>query len=157
VNVLRPRNRGLHRVGIGKGVKVVTRKVREMISKKAHTVGKALALIASIAVSSVASAGGQTNSALITKIELIRGDGMVLFGAFGNPSSFNAACTSGDLIFVKKDHPDFKMIHTMATAAQLSGKRVYAYTHVCDYLTWYTGTTATYPRLTVDGVIAVLD
>jgi hypothetical protein len=99
--------------------------------------------------------GGPTPAvpaAQITKIDFARNDGLMVFGAFGNPGT----CLYADAIWIRKDHPNFKMIHTTLLAAQLSGKRIYTYIFTCESVLWYS-TTLTFNLLSVDGSIALVD
>ena len=78
-------------------------------------------------------AGGFSAAATPTRIDIVRGGGLMLYGAFGNPSS----CIIGDKLYVKAEHPQYDKIYAMVLMAYASGKKVFGYSHSCEPVSWY--------------------
>ena len=114
---------------------------------------KKLILLFAVFISSGAYAGGWTNWAKPIQIDLERGHGMMVYGAFGNPGQ----CTTTDRIYIQSSHPDYDRLYSMILAAYMSGKRIAAYSHTCDSVGWYSVDTTTYNYITPSGVVNIKD
>ncbi|MCU8089766.1 hypothetical protein [Shewanella sp. SM21] len=85
-------------------------------------------------------AGGFTAFAIPTRIDIDRGNGLMVFGAFGNPGG----CTVGDRIYININHPQYQQIYAAILAAFASGKKIQAYSHECKPASWYSVEAVTY-------------
>lgn len=92
------------------------------------------------ALSSSAVAGGTSALGVPTKIEIVRSEGFLIVGEFGNPGG----CTFGNQLFVKSDHPQYKQIYAAAMSAYLSKAKVSAYVHGCEPVVWYSAAPNTF-------------
>lgn len=61
-------------------------------------------------------------------------------GAFSNPGD----CTYANQLFVKADHPQYKQLYAAALAAFMGKKKVSAYVHGCETVSWYTAPSNTF-------------
>ena len=93
------------------------------------------------------SAGGRVAWAVPTQIDIERGNGFMVYGAFGNPGE----CTHADRFYVKKGHPQYDKIYSAALSAHASGKEVMAYIHECEPVSWYSIDSVTYNTLGPSG------
>jgi hypothetical protein len=82
---------------------------------------------------SIAISGGRTNAAVPTKIDTVRADGFMIWGAFGNPSN----CTITNAVWVKSSHPQYDKIYSTALAAFMGNKKLVIYSHNCETVGWY--------------------
>ena len=80
-------------------------------------------------------AGGWSNQATISKLELVRGQGVAIFGNFGNP----AGCTQSYAWWINKNHPQYDKLYSMLMAAMLSDKKIRGYAHGCEEFGWHGG------------------
>lgn len=95
-------------------------------------------MIASIIISSPAmAAGGWTNNEVPIKIEIVRDDGFMIFGAFGNPGS--NPCSRSDTIWVPREHPQYAELLSTALAAFAGQFKLQAYVHNCVDIGWHAG------------------
>lgn len=101
--------------------------------------------------SASAFAGGFSVAAVPTKIDIIRGEGIMIAGEFGNPGE----CSNGNYLFVKASHPDYKQIYAAALAALVSKQKIYGYVHYCVPVLWYSVATSTYNAIDVNGSLAI--
>lgn len=108
-------------------------------------------LITLVLLSPLSYAGGFTQFATPTKIDIERGGGFMVYGAFGNPGG----CTVPDRLYVKKDHSQYDKIYATVLAAFMSGKRVQAYAHSCAPVGWYSVESTTYNTLDPWGVLNI--
>lgn len=102
----------------------------------------------------VVLAGGWSNPAVPTKIEIVPGNpgGFVVFGAVGNPGT----CTVADRIFVETTHPQYHALYSTALAAATAGKKLQVYAHDCKPIGWYAVLTTTFNTLTSGGSMAII-
>ncbi|BFM10154.1 hypothetical protein R50072_03070 [Simiduia litorea] len=114
---------------------------------------KLITLISLALLSFAAVAGGRTNAAIPSKIDLVQAGtaGFMIFGDFGNVGS----CTVSDQVFVKASHPQYSQIYSTVLAAFMSGKKVSGYAHLCEPVAWYSTPSITYNVLTEAGSISV--
>ncbi len=91
-------------------------------------------------------AAGWTSQVSPTTVEVARGQGFFVFGAFGNPSS----CTATGAFWVSINHPQYEMLFSLVTTAIVSGKTIKAYSHQCATPGWHGGT---YNEVTGNGAI----
>ena len=100
-------------------------------------------------------AGDFTPWAVPTRVDVVRGEGFMVFGSFGNPNS----CSIGDRFFVPlvvdpTTHVAsaaatelYNQMYAMALMAVAAGKPLQAYVDQCATQGWYTGPTVTFNQL----------
>ncbi|MDT3334953.1 hypothetical protein Q4Q49_06535 [Shewanella sp. SP1S1-7] len=103
--------------------------------------------------SSSVYAGGFTSAATPIRVDIVQGQGVLVYGAFGNP----AACTVTDKIFILKSHPQYEQIYAAILTAFASGKKVQAYIHGCKPVAWYTVETVTYSHIESYGSLNLMN
>lgn len=74
-----------------------------------------------------------TNAAIPLRTNIVRNDGFMIDGGFGNP----AECTVSDQLFVRADHPQYRLIYDTVLAAAINNRRIFAYVLRCQDVTWY--------------------
>ena len=116
-----------------------------------RTIGFAAVLLAVVPGWSVA--GGFTTTAVPTRIDVVRNEGFMVFGPFGNPGG----CSVADQFFVRNDHVQYKQLYAMALSAYLTKQKIYAYAGYCQPWTWYAGPTTTYNTVTGGDVMYLTD
>ncbi|CAA0124768.1 Uncharacterised protein [BD1-7 clade bacterium] len=94
---------------------------------------KKLFILAALAVSSFVQAGGYSYSATPTKINIIRSEGFLIFGKFGNPGE----CDIENEIFVEKSHSQYDHLYSTTLAAFMSGSKIQGYIHKCAPVNWH--------------------
>lgn len=97
----------------------------------------------------VSGAPGWTAVATPTDIELVRGQGVLIAGAFGNPGT---PCTDADKIWIAATHPQYQALLSTALSAMAGGMKIHAYVHGCAAIGWHGGT---YNELTADGALYI--
>lgn len=85
--------------------------------------------------SSMVFAGGWTNKAVPTSVEVVRSQGFMITGNFGNP----AECSQSNFLWVAIEHPQYDQLYSMALSALNAGKRIRAYSHACTEIGWHGG------------------
>ncbi len=103
--------------------------------------------------SAVAFAGGHAVAAVPTKIDLVRGEGFMLAGAFGNAGG----CVVSNHLFVKGDHPQYKLMYAAALAAYAGKQKITAYVHGCEPVLWYSEAVTTYNIVHSNSSLAITD
>lgn len=81
-------------------------------------------------------ASGLGTAAKPVKIEVVRGQGVMVFGEFGNPNN----CSSAIGFWIKFEHPQYEEMYSMALTAMTAGMRLQPYLRECDSIGWYGGT-----------------
>ena len=104
-------------------------------------------------VSSGAWAGGYSSTAVPTRIDVVRNDGFMVYGAFANIGG----CSNSDQFFVKIDHPQYKQLYAMALTAYLSKQKIIAYIDSCQALGWYSVPTVTFNILSSGSALHITD
>ena len=99
----------------------------------------------------ISFAGGWTSWATPTQIDIERGNGVMIYGAFGNASQ----CTLADRIYVASDHPEFEKIYSLALTAFTAGYQLRAYSHKCGAVTWYAAPTTEFNLITKDAAVNI--
>ncbi|TQV88843.1 hypothetical protein [Aliikangiella coralliicola] len=99
-----------------------------------------------VILSTNALAGGRTNWAVPSQIDIERGNGFMIYGSFGNPGG----CTQSNQIYVRKDHPEYDKIYSAVLTAFTAKRHIRAYIHNCQNVSWYSAT-ATYNTLNLNG------
>ena len=108
-------------------------------------------LLILVLISSDAFAGGWVTPAVPTRIDIERGGGFMVYGAFGNVGE----CTFTNRFYVEINHPQYDQIYSTVLAAYMSGKKVRAYTHVCKGRGWYATLDKTFNTLTPSGALNI--
>ena len=98
-------------------------------------------------------AGGWANPAVPTHIEIERGGGFLVHGAFGNA----ADCTQTNNFYVQSDHPQYDKVYATVLAAYMAGKRVKPYLHICAPVPWHSVNAVTYNIMTKSGALYIHD
>lgn len=81
-------------------------------------------------------AGGWSDWAVPTQIDMERGNGIMVYGEFGNPSD----CAITNKFYIQKTHPEYDKIYGVVLAAFSAQKELRAYSHKCGAVGWYTAT-----------------
>ena len=89
-------------------------------------------------------AAGWSNWGVPTRIDVERGNGIMIWGDFGNPNG----CTVSDAIYVHVSHFQYDRIYAMALTAFTSGKELIFHSNQCDPVTWYSVPSTTYNYVT---------
>ncbi|MCW8876192.1 MAG: hypothetical protein OQK04_04215 [Kangiellaceae bacterium] len=110
-------------------------------------------LIVFLVFPQLALAGGYSNWAIPTRIDIERDGGFMIYGAFGNP----AGCNEPNRIYVQKAHPQYAEIYSTALAAFSAGKKLQAYVHQCTAVGWYSGSQVIFNTVTPSGVVNVMN
>lgn len=98
--------------------------------------GKALLTAAFLTLATPASAaGGWTNEAVPTKVEIVQDKGILIFGAFGNPGT--STCTTGDAVWVAKSHTEYTEVLSSALSAVAAQLKLKFYVHYCATVGWH--------------------
>lgn len=100
-------------------------------------------------LSSYSYASGWSVAAVPERVDVVRANGLLVWGAFGNASN----CTISNRYFIKLDHPQYKEIYSMVLTAYLTGKKIKIYSNTCESLTWYSVPETTYNTLTAGGSV----
>lgn len=98
-------------------------------------------------------AGGWATPAVPTHIEIERGGGFLVHGAFGNAAN----CTIGNKFYVKSDHPQYDKVYATVLAAYMAGKKVKPYLHICEPVSWHSVPSVTYNIMTRSGALYIHD
>ena len=93
-----------------------------------------LALV--ILASSAANAAGYGTWGTVNRVEVVRGQGFVVWGSFGNPNS----CTNSNGFWVKIDSTQYDELYSMALTALVSGLQLQPYLRECGTIGWHGGT-----------------
>jgi hypothetical protein len=94
---------------------------------------KKILLAALLLFSVPAFAGGWSNGAVPTKIDVQGDGGFMIYGAFGNAGG----CVITNQLYIKSNHSQYKQIYAAALAAFAGQYNVSAYVHVCESIGWY--------------------
>ncbi len=114
---------------------------------------KLFAFCSLLLASSAALAQGFTAAAVPTRIDVERGDGFHIVGAFGNVGG----CTFENQLFIKIDHPQYKQIYAAALAAFAGKYKISAYVHGCETVAWYSGPPNTFNIVHAYSALAISD
>lgn len=108
----------------------------------------ALSIIVCMGISAPAAAAW-TASAVPTGIDIVRGEGFMIFGAFGN----NTSCSLPDMVFVQADAPGYKEMLSAVFLAQSQNRPIMLWVHSCVPRTWYEVSSTTFNTVSVNAVI----
>ena len=81
-------------------------------------------------------ASGWATPGYVEKIEVVRGDGLVVFGSFDNVNG----CTATTGFWVKLDHPQYDEIYALMLTAMTTRLRVQPHLRGCEAIGWHGGT-----------------
>lgn len=98
-----------------------------------------------------AQAAGYSEPAVPTKIDMVRSEGFMLFGAFGNPGG----CAAQNQLFIKSDHPQYKQLLALAMMAYTTKQKIVAYVHGCEPVVWYSVASHTYNTVIAASSLAI--
>jgi hypothetical protein len=121
-----------------------------------HLLQRALAKLPLIttllAISSSALAGGGwTGWAVPVRVDVVRNEGVMVYGSFGNPGG----CTVADQFFVAIGHPQYNQIYATLMTALTAGRQVMAYVDSCSPETWYTVSSVTFNFVDVSSALNI--
>ena len=105
----------------------------------------------SIFFSSLSYAGGWSQIAVPTRVDMVGSLGFMVYGDFGN----GGECTITDRFYVTSNHPEYKELYSTVLAAYMGGKKIQVYIHECNSVTWYAVATTTFNTLTSSGVLTI--
>ena len=98
-------------------------------------------------------AGGFSEGAIPTRIDIDRERGLMVYGNFGNP----AGCTISDRVYINYTHPQYQQIYSAVLAAYASGKRIQVYAHTCKPVGWYSVDSVTYNHVESYGTVSLFN
>jgi hypothetical protein len=101
---------------------------------------KIILSVAFLLVSSVSLAGAWTAWAVPVRVDVVRSEGIMVYGSFGNPDG----CSESDQFFVAMSHPQYSQIYAAVVVAMTSGRQVMVYADSCGPETWYNPSSITY-------------
>ncbi len=101
--------------------------------------------------SPTALAGSYTFFAQPTGYDIERGNGLMIYGKFGNKEG----CSKSDQIYVKINHPQYKEIFSSVVTAMNTGQKISGYIHSCEPVTWYATTATTFQIVHAHSAISV--
>ena len=104
---------------------------------------KGLIVVFAVLTSGTVHAGGNTSWGIPTEVDVVRNEGIMVYGAFGNPNG----CTVADRFFVPIGHTQYNQIYALVTTAMVAGTKIMAYVDQCAPETWYSVTSTTYNYL----------
>lgn len=96
---------------------------------------KSIVLLFLITMSELSFSGGYTNAGIPTQIDIVKNEGMVIHGAFGNAAGCDAQ--SNNKFFVPASHTQYDALLSSFLAAKISKESVRAYLHTCTNIGWY--------------------
>lgn len=79
-------------------------------------------------------AGNFTSWAVPTRVDVVRNEGVMVYGSFGNANG----CTVADQFFIPVGHAQYNQIYALLMTALASGMAVQAYVDQCAAQDWYT-------------------
>ena len=97
-------------------------------------------------------AGGWSQAAVPSRIDIERAGGVMVYGNFGNAG----ACTIDGRFYLKTSHPQYQQAYAAILAAFSSGKKVQVYIHTCEPVGWYAVTSTTFNIVNESGAINVM-
>lgn len=104
-----------------------------------------------LAPGSAQAAGGYTEAAIPTRVEIVQNAGFMIAGAFGNPSA--TPCGTGNYIWIAASHPQYDRLLALAMTAFTSRTKLVAYVHQCSVVPWLSA--STFNELTVSGSMSL--
>ena len=96
-------------------------------------------------------AGGYTAWGVPTRIDVVRNEGVMVYGPFGNP----AGCTVTDQFFVAYSSTQYAQIYAALLTAIAAGKQIQVYAGSCAPATWYAVASTTYNLVTGGEVVNI--
>jgi hypothetical protein len=109
---------------------------------------KILIMIALTMLSSVSEAGSWSDWAVPTRIDVERGNGVMIWGTFGN----NGNCSFSNRVYVPETHPQYDKVYALVLSAFTANKEVLFYIDDCQPVTWYAVKEKTFNWATRNGV-----
>ena len=106
----------------------------ENVMRKKLTVQLCLAV--ALLACSTANAAGWGSWGTVNRVEVVRGQGFVVWGSFGNPNT----CTNTSGFWVKIDSTQYDELYSMALTALVAGLPLLPYLRDCETLGWHSGT-----------------
>lgn len=103
-----------------------------------------ISIIALSLVSVPSYAGAFSNWAVPTRIDLERGNGVLVYGEFGNAGD----CVITNKVYIPESHPQYDKAYAMVLAAFTAGKEVVFYIDQCLPVGWYAQASNTFNATT---------
>lgn len=104
-----------------------------------------------VCVSSNSYSAAWSNWAIPTQIDVERGGGFMVYGAFGNPNG----CSVGDRFYVAREHPQYQEIYSSILAAFSSEKEVRVHIRDCEAVSWYATSETNFNVLKATGSVSI--
>ena len=101
--------------------------------------------------STACHAGGYTAFATPTEIDVVTNQGIMVYGAFGNPSS----CTESNAFFVYFSNTQYSQMYAQILTAFTAGQKISVYVSECDVVSWYNASPVTYGALTNNSAVRI--
>lgn len=86
------------------------------------------------------SAGAWSDWAVPTRVDIERGNGVMVYGNFGNKGS----CTVSNRVYIPATHPEFDKVYALLLAGFTANKEVQLYVENCQPVGWYAKPETTY-------------
>ena len=96
-----------------------------------------------VLLSSPCLAGDFTQWGVPTRVDVVRNEGVMVYGSFGNPNG----CTIANQIFIPIGHSQYNQIYAMLLMALAAGKPIQAYVDQCATQGWYAGSSTTFNQM----------
>lgn len=100
---------------------------------------KTIVVLALLASTSVLAAG-RTNWAIPTQVDLERGNGIMVYGNFGNPNE----CSITNRFYIPETHTEYDKYYSLIMTAFSAKQEIRAYAHSCKPVGWYSNSETTY-------------
>lgn len=96
-------------------------------------------------------AGGWTNWAVPTRLDVERGNGVMVYGNFGNPSQ----CTNQGRVYIPINHPQYDKIYALLLSAFTANKEALLYSNSCGSVSWFANDSVTFNIVSVSGAVNI--
>ena len=80
-----------------------------------------------------------TDSGNITKINVVAGQGVLIYGKLGDPSN----CGMANYLWVPKVHEQYEAFYSMLMSAYMAGSKIHAYSEGCSVVEGLEGEVST--------------
>ena len=101
-------------------------------------------LLSVLLVSQWTQAAGNTTWAVPTRIDIVRDQGAMIYGEFGNPGE----CSIANRFFLKIDHAQYKEALSLVYMAIAANRSIRVYIHRCELVGWYADEETTFNTAT---------
>ncbi|MEP2990309.1 MAG: hypothetical protein ABJN65_00980 [Parasphingorhabdus sp.] len=100
-------------------------------------IGQVIVITSMVFAATAHAAGGWTANEVPVKVEIVRGQGFMIFGSYGDPG--NTPCGTDNGIWVPKEHTQYAELLSTALSAFAGQFKLQAYVHTCVNIGWHGG------------------